>query len=74
MTRDLPGNPVVRTPPSNAQGAVSIPDQGTKIPHAVWHRTANGIKKLECLFAKKKTATTTHQTLHHIQRLTKNGS
>ena len=53
LTRDLPGSPMVSTPPSNARGAVSIPGQGTKIPHAVWHGTTNGIRKLECLFAKK---------------------
>ena len=32
--RDLPGSPVVKTLPSNAGGAGSIPGQGTKVPHA----------------------------------------
>ena len=31
---DLPGGPVLKTSPSNAEGAGSIPSQGTKIPHA----------------------------------------
>ena len=31
---DFPGDPVVKNPPSNAGGEGSIPDQGTKIPHA----------------------------------------
>ena len=31
---DLPGGPVVKTSPSNAESADSMPGQGTKIPHA----------------------------------------
>ena len=31
---DFPGGPVVKTSPSNAGGAGSIPGQGAKIPHA----------------------------------------
>ena len=34
-TRDFPGGPVVKNPPSNAGDAGSIPDRGPKIPHAV---------------------------------------
>ena len=30
---DFPGNPVVKSLPSNAGDTGSIPDQGTKIPH-----------------------------------------
>ena len=42
---DFPGGPVVRTLPSSAGGAGSIPGQGAKIPHALWpknqkHKTA----------------------------------
>ena len=33
---DFPGSPVVKTSPSNAGGAGSIPGQGTKIPQASW--------------------------------------
>ena len=33
---DFPGNPVVKTSPSNAGGAGSIPGWGTKILHAPW--------------------------------------
>ena len=31
---DFPGGPVVENPPSNAEVAGSIPDQGIQIPHA----------------------------------------
>ena len=31
---DFPGGPVVKNLPSNAGNVSSIPDQGTKIPHA----------------------------------------
>ena len=34
ITRDFPGGPVVKNPSCNARDAGSIPDQGTKIPHA----------------------------------------
>ena len=34
-TRDFPGGPMVKNPPSNAGDAGSIPGQGTKIPHAM---------------------------------------
>ena len=33
--RELPGGPVVKNLPSNAGDVGSIPDQGTKIPHAL---------------------------------------
>ena len=34
--RDFPGDPVVKTLPSNAGGEGSIPGQGMKIPRAIW--------------------------------------
>ena len=34
FSRDFPGSPVVKTSPSNAEGAGSIPGGRTKIPHA----------------------------------------
>ena len=34
LPRDSLGGPVVKTSPSNAVGAGSIPGQGGKIPHA----------------------------------------
>ena len=34
-TRDFPGGPVVKNPPSNAEDEGLIPGQGTKIPHTV---------------------------------------
>ena len=33
-TRDFPGGPVVKNPPSNAGDTGSIPGRGAKIPHA----------------------------------------
>ena len=33
-TKDLSGDPVVKTLPFKAEGVGSIPGQGTKIPHA----------------------------------------
>ena len=35
MIWGLPGDPVVKNPPSNAGDVGSIPGRGTKIPHAV---------------------------------------
>ena len=35
MCRDFPGGPVVKTLPSNARGAGSIPGGGVKIPRAL---------------------------------------
>ena len=44
MDWDFPGGPVVKTSPSKAGGAGSIPGQGTKIPLALWPKNQN-IKK-----------------------------
>ena len=41
---DFPGGPVVKTSPSKAGGAGSIPGGGAKIPHASWPKQGN-IKK-----------------------------
>ena len=38
---EFPGGPVVKTSPSNAGGAGSIPGQGAKIPHASWPKNQN---------------------------------
>ena len=35
--RDFPEGPVVKNPPSDAGDGGSIPDGGTKVPHAVGH-------------------------------------
>ena len=45
---DFPGGPVVKTSPSNAEGAGSIPDQGAKIPHASWPKNQNIKQKQYC--------------------------
>ena len=34
ISRDLPGGPVVKNPPSNAEDMSSVPGQGTRISHA----------------------------------------
>ena len=36
--RDFPGSPVVKTSPSNAEGAGLIPGWGAKVPNASWPR------------------------------------
>ena len=36
---DFPGSPVVKTSPSSAGGAGSIPGWGAKISHASWPKT-----------------------------------
>ena len=33
---NFPGGPVIKTLSFNAEGTGSIPDGGTKIPHATW--------------------------------------
>ena len=47
LNRDFPGGPVVKTSPSNAGGAGSIPGQGAKIPHASWPKNRN-IEQKQC--------------------------
>ena len=42
--RDFPGDPVVKTSPSNAGGASSIPGQEAKIPHD-WQPKNQNIKQ-----------------------------
>ena len=36
LEKDFPGGPVVKTLPSKAGSAGSIPGLGTKIPYALW--------------------------------------
>ena len=45
---DFPGRPVVKTLPSNAGGAGSIPGWGVKIPHASWPKTQSIKQKQYC--------------------------
>ena len=47
-SRDFPGGPVVKTLPSNAGGAGSIPGQGAKIPHTLWPKNQNIKQKQFC--------------------------
>ena len=49
MRRDFPGNPGVKTLPSNAEGAGSIPGWGVKIPHASWLKNQNINNKINIL-------------------------
>ena len=48
-TKDSPGGPVVRSPPSSAGDLALIPGRGTKVPHAVGqlrpHVTTAGLKR-----------------------------
>ena len=49
VPQDFPSGPVVRNPPCNAGDVGLIPDQGTRIPHAVRHlnlyTTTKGLMK-----------------------------
>ena len=45
---DFPGCPVVKTMPSNAGGAGSIPGWGAKIPHASWPKNQNIKQNQHC--------------------------
>ena len=45
---DFPGCPVVKTLPSNAGGAGSIPGQEAEIPHASWPKNQNIKQKQYC--------------------------
>ena len=45
---DYPGGPVVKTSPSNARGAASIPGWGAKIPHASRPKNQNIKPKQYC--------------------------
>ena len=45
---DIPGSPVVKTSPSNAGVAGSVPGQGAKIPHALWTKKQNVKQKRYC--------------------------
>ena len=47
-SRDFPGGPVVKTSPSNAGGAGSIPGRGAKIPHASQPKNQNIKQKQYC--------------------------
>ena len=46
-SRDFSGGPVVKTSPSNAGGAGSIPGQGAKIPHVLQPKNQS-IKQKQC--------------------------
>ena len=50
MLRDFPGGPVIKNNhlPSSAGGVGSIPDLGTKIPHALRSKNGNTKQKQYC--------------------------
>ena len=48
ISLDFPGGPVVKTLPSSAGGAGSIPGGGAKIPHASQPKTHNVKQKQYC--------------------------
>ena len=41
VPQDFPGGPVVKTSPSSAGGAGSIPGWGAELPHALWQKNQN---------------------------------
>ena len=45
---DFPGSLVVKTPPSNAEGASLIPGQRAKIPHVLQPKNQNITQKKYC--------------------------
>ena len=45
---DFPGSPVVKTLPSSARGAGSIPAWGAKFPHALWPKNQKIRQKQYC--------------------------
>ena len=45
---DFPGGSVLKMCPSHAEVAGSIPDQGTKIPNALWSNNQNIKQKHYC--------------------------
>ena len=47
-SQDFPDNPVVKTLPSIAVGAGSIPAQRAKFPHAWWPKNQNIKQKQYC--------------------------
>ena len=50
---NFPGSPVVKTPPSNAEGTGSIPGRGAKIPHASKVKKKNNHHTTEEIFSSK---------------------
>ena len=47
-SRDFPDSPVIKTSPFNAEDMGSIPDRGTKIPHALRPKNQNIRQKQYC--------------------------
>ena len=48
LLRDFPGGPVVKTSPSNAGDAGSIPGRGARIPHVSGPKDQNIKQKQYC--------------------------
>ena len=44
LARDFPGDPVLKTSPSNAEGVDLIPGWGAKIPHVLKPKIQNRTK------------------------------
>ena len=75
--RDFHGGPVAKNLPSNGRDMVSIPGQGTKIPHASWLKNPNvdnrsnivteSIKTLKMVHIKK-TLKTGRMSLRECQK------
>ena len=46
MYQGLPGGPVVKTSPSNAECMGSLPGQGAKIPHGLCSKNRNNTEAI----------------------------
>ena len=66
VLRDFPGGPVIKTLPSSAGGAGSIPGQGTKIPHALRSKNGNTKQKQYCNKFNKGLKNGPHQKIKHV--------
>ena len=69
MFRDFPGIPVVKTLPSSAGGAGSIPGQRAKIPRALQPKNQNGKQKQYCNKFNKDLKIGLHQKKKSIKKL-----
>ena len=58
-SRDFPGGPMVKTPPSNAGGTGSVPGRGAKILYGSWSK--KGKQKQHCNKFNKKLLNGQHQ-------------
>ena len=68
LLREFPGGPVVKTSPSNARGAGSIPGRGAKIPHAFQPKNQNIKQKQYCNKFNKDVKNGAHQKKKSLKK------